>query len=122
MTTTTIEAVVEIDLGHLAPHPRNVRRTLGDLKDLTRSIRDRGIETPLVVMPADGAGVHHIGAGHRRRAAATAGLVTVPCLVRDFNDEADVVLSMIAENTQRSDELNLVVEPRRSPPPLSIPN
>ena len=32
---------VEIDLGHLAPHPRNVRRSLGDLKGLTRSIRDR---------------------------------------------------------------------------------
>ena len=40
----------------------------------------------------------------------TAGLVTVPCLVRDFNDEADVVLSMIAENTQRSDGLNIVDE------------
>ena len=68
-TTTTIEAVVEIDLDHLAAHPRNVRRSLGDLKDLTRSIRDRGIETPLVVMPADGAGVHHIVAGHLRRCA-----------------------------------------------------
>ena len=111
MTTTTVEAVVEIDLGHLAPHPRNVRRSLGDLKDLTRSIRDRGIETPLVVIPADGNGVHHIVAGHRRRAAAeTAGVLTVPCLVRDFNDEADVVLSMIAENTQRSDGLNIVDE------------
>ncbi|MCU1394908.1 MAG: Chromosome partitioning protein ParB [Ilumatobacteraceae bacterium] len=111
MTTTTIEAVVEIDLDHLAPHPRNVRRSLGDLKDLTRSIRDRGIETPLIVLPADGNGVHHIVAGHRRRAAAeTAGLLTLPCLVRDFNDEADVLLSMIAENTQRSEGLNIVDE------------
>ena len=60
-------------------------------------------------MSADGAGVHRIVAGHRRRAAtATAGLVTVPCLVRDFNDEADVVLSMITDNTQRSDGLNIV--------------
>ena len=62
-------------------------------------------------LPADGAGVHHIVAGHRRRAAAeSAGLNTVPCLVRDFSDEADVVLSMIAENTQRSDGLNIVDE------------
>ena len=109
--TTTAGAVIEIDVTSLAPHPRNVRRSLGDLRDLTRSIRDRGIETPLVVMPADGAGVHHIVAGHRRRAAAeNAGLNTVPCLVRDFSDEADVVLSMIAENTQRSDGLNIVDE------------
>ena len=30
MTTTTTEAVVEIDLDRLVPHPRNVRRSLGD--------------------------------------------------------------------------------------------
>jgi ParB/RepB/Spo0J family partition protein len=108
--TTTIEAVVEIDLDRLAPHPRNVRRSLGDLKDL-RSICDRGIETPLVVLPADGSGVHHIVAGHRQRAAAeTAGLAAVPCVIRDYNDEADVLLSMIAENTQRSEGLNIVDE------------
>ena len=111
MTTTTTEAVIEIELTNLAPHPRNVRRSVGDLRDLTRSIRDRGIETPLVVMPADGAGVHHGVAGNRRRAAAeTAGLNTLPCLVRDFSDEADVVLAMIAENTQRSEGLNIVDE------------
>ena len=41
MSATHHRGRVEIDLGHFAPHPRNVRRSLGDLKDLTRSIRDR---------------------------------------------------------------------------------
>ena len=73
--------------------------------------RDRGIETPLVVLPTDSAGVHHIVAGHRRHAAAaSAGLATVPCIVRDYGDEADVVLAMLAENTQRSDGPNIVDE------------
>ena len=70
--TTDPEQIIEIDLSRLSAHPRNVRRSLGDLRDLTRSLRDRGIETPLVVLPADGAGIHHIVAGHRRRAAAEA--------------------------------------------------
>ena len=109
--TATLEHVIDVPLDCLAAHLRNVRRTLGDLKDLTRSIRDRGIETPLVVLPADGAGIHHIVAGHRRRAAAeVAGLSSVPCLVREFSDEAEVVLCMIAENAQRSDGLNVVDE------------
>jgi ParB/RepB/Spo0J family partition protein len=109
--TDTLETVVEITLDQLAPHPRNVRRSLGDLTSLTRSIRDRGVEHPLVVLPADGAGVHHIVAGHRRRAAAgAAGRTAVPCIVRDYADVADVVLAMIAENTQRSDGLNIVDE------------
>jgi ParB/RepB/Spo0J family partition protein len=109
--TDTVEHVLDVPLDRLAAHPRNVRRQLGDLKDLTRSIRERGIETPLVVLPADGAGTHHVVAGHRRRAAAEAvGLTSAPCIVRDFADEADVVLSMLAENTQRSDGLNVVDE------------
>lgn len=109
--TDSVEHVLDLSLDRLASHPRNVRRSLGDLRELTRSIRERGIETPLIVMPADGAGVHHIVAGHRRRAAAeAAGMMTAPCLVRDFTDEADVVLAMLAENTQRSDGLNIVDE------------
>ena len=109
--TDPVETVIELPITALAAHPRNVRRSLGDLKSLTRSIKDRGVEHPLVVLPADGAGVHHIVAGHRRRAAAeAAGHSTVPCIVRNYADEADVVLAMIAENTQRSDGLNIVDE------------
>lgn len=109
--TADPEQIIEIDLTRLSAHPRNVRRSLGDLRDLTRSVRDRGIETPLVVLPADGAGIHHIVAGHRRRAAAeAAGLSTAPCIVRQYDDEAEIVLAMLAENTQRSDGLNIVDE------------
>ena len=87
--TDDIEHIHNIPLTQLSAHPRNVRRNLGDLKDLTRSIRDRGIETPLVVLPADGAGIFHIVAGHRRRAAAeSAGLESAPCIVRGYADEA----------------------------------
>jgi ParB family chromosome partitioning protein len=109
--TADPEHIIEIDLSRLSAHPRNVRRSLGDLRDLTRSVRDRGIETPLVVLPADHAGVHHIVAGHRRRAAAeAAGLSTAPSIVRQYDDEAEIVLAMLAENTQRSDGLNIVDE------------
>ena len=117
MTTATadqvLEQVIEIPLDRLAAHPRNVRRNLGDLTDLTRSIRDRGVEMPLVVLPADDTGTHHIVAGHRRRAAAeAAGRTSVPCLVRPFDDDADIVLAMLPENTQRSDGLNVADEAR----------
>ena len=81
--TDSLTSVLDLPVAALAPHPRNVRRSLGDFRALTRSIRDRGVETPLVVLPADGAGVHHIVAGHRRRAAAeAAGLSRVPCIAR----------------------------------------
>jgi hypothetical protein len=34
----------------------------------------------------------------------------VPCIVRDYADDTDVLLAMLAENTQRSDGLNVVDE------------
>ena len=64
-----------------APSQRPPRRS-GTSSDLTRSIRDRGVETPLVVLPADGAGIHHIVAGHRRRAAAEAAGLTIGAVHR----------------------------------------
>jgi hypothetical protein len=36
--TATVEHVLDVPLDRLADHPRNVRRNVGDLKDLTRSI------------------------------------------------------------------------------------
>lgn len=40
-----------IDLSTLAPHPDNPRTTLGDLTELTRSIRSQGVLERLVVLP-----------------------------------------------------------------------
>ena len=46
-----------LNLADMAPHPDNPRHTLGDLTELTRSIRAHGIIEPLVVLPADDHGV-----------------------------------------------------------------
>lgn len=80
-TTTGTDTLVELPLDRLAPHPRNIRRH-SDVTDLARSIAQVGILEPLIVLPADGAGIHHLVAGHRRaRAAGQAGLTTAPCII-----------------------------------------
>lgn len=108
-TTTGTDTLVELPLDRLAPHPRNIRRH-SDVTDLARSIAQVGILEPLIVLPADGAGIHHLVAGHRRaRAANQAGLTTAPCIIRNFDDEADVVLAMIGENTNQG-RLSIVEE------------
>ena len=108
-TTTGTDTLVELPLDRLAPHPRNIRRH-SDVTDLARSIAQVGILEPLIVLPADGAGIHHLVAGHRRaRAADQAGLTTAPCIIRNFDDEADVVLAMIGENTNQG-RLSIVEE------------
>lgn len=93
-----------IHVSRLVPHPANVREHLGDLTDLTASIRAQGILQPLVAEPrADGK--YTILAGHRRLAAAKrAGMEMVPVVIRKATgDGAKAIEIMLVENCQRRD-------------------
>lgn len=105
MTTATPPRFERLDLGVVRPHPRNVRRAIGDITELTDSIRAQGILQPLVVAPAATPGTYVLIVGHRRHAAATrAQLPSVPCMVRDdLADDVDQIEAMLAENLQRAD-------------------
>jgi ParB/RepB/Spo0J family partition protein len=106
MTTTTstiVETVQHLPIALVAPSPDNVRSSLGNLDDLVRSIKASGILVPLLVLPADAEGVHHIVAGHRRYAAAVkAGRESVAVIVRDLTP-LEVLDAMLVENSQRED-------------------
>lgn len=87
----------------LASHPDNPRRTLGDLTELTRSVKSHGVLMPLLALPANDDGLHLIVAGHRRHAAAVAAeLPILPVVVRPMT-EVEVVEAMIVENEHRGD-------------------
>lgn len=91
-----------IPVTELFPHPDNPRKDLGDLTELADSIRQNGIMQNLTVVPKEGDG-YTVIIGHRRLAAAKqAGLETVPCVVTDMNEKAQV-RTMLLENMQRSD-------------------
>jgi ParB/RepB/Spo0J family partition protein len=92
-----------LNLADLAPHPDNLRASLGDLTELVRSIRSHGILEPLVVLPANDDGVYRIIAGHRRRAAGIKAEVTdVPVVIRHMTP-VEVIEAMLSENVNRSD-------------------
>ena len=73
------------------------------VEELAESIRIHGVLQPIVVLPADGDGVHEIIAGERRwRAARAAGLDRVP--VRELALEGgDRIAVAMVENLQRED-------------------
>lgn len=108
-TTTDTEVVsVEpelcwLNLTDMAPHPDNPRVSLGDLTELTRSIRSHGIIEPLVVLPANDQGVYLIVAGRRRHAAGLkAGITDVPAVVRPMTT-IEVIEAGLSENGNRTD-------------------
>lgn len=104
--------VVDIDISLIKPNPNQPRKNFDPdaLMELRDSILSQGIIQPLLVEDiADN--VYVIVAGERRfRAAKLAGLKTVPCIVRSFNDLQRMEVSLI-ENIQR-ENLNPVEEAR----------
>ena len=84
-----------------------------DLEELTVSIRERGVISPIVVRPMPGGadGEYQIVAGERRwRASQKAGRRTIPGVVRQL-DDLEVMEIALIENIQRAD-LNALEEAR----------
>jgi ParB family chromosome partitioning protein len=92
-------AVDRIRAGKYQPRTRMDAASLTELAD---SIRAQGVMQPILVRPIEG-GRFEIIAGERRwRAAAQAGLVEIPALVRAVPDNAALALALV-ENIQRED-------------------
>ncbi len=88
--------------------PRSVFDESG-LEELAESIRSQGVVQPIVVTPR-GAERFTIVAGERRwRAARKAGLETVPVVVREVEDDRQMLEMALVENVQRAD-LNAIEE------------
>jgi ParB family chromosome partitioning protein len=81
-----------------------------DLRDLTDSIREKGVLQPILVRPiANEANAFEIVAGERRwRASQLAKLHDVPVVVREMSDSESLELAIV-ENVQRAD-LNAIEE------------
>lgn len=100
-TEPIIQTSLVVAIDRLAPNPLNPRSRLGDLAELTRSIKAHGVLQPLLVLPADADGVHVIVAGHRRHAAAfAAGVAALPVVVRDLNESEQIEVAL-SENGNR---------------------
>jgi ParB family transcriptional regulator, chromosome partitioning protein len=90
-----------IPIEKIIPNQLQPRKDMGDLQELTESIREKGIIEPVIVRPKDGH--FEIVAGERRfRAAKAAGMSEVPCIEHDIPDNEALELSIV-ENIQRKD-------------------
>ncbi|WIY52822.1 ParB/RepB/Spo0J family partition protein [Devosia sp. YIM 151766] len=83
----------------------NPRRSFDaeQLEELTNSIREKGVMSPLLVRPSEDPNIFELIAGERRwRAAQKAGLHDVPVIIREVDDKEALELAII-ENVQRAD-------------------
>jgi ParB family chromosome partitioning protein len=92
-----------IPVENIRPNPEQPRKALGDLRDLTDSIREKGVLEPLLVRYLAREECYHIISGERRyHASRAAGLREVPCIEKVADDAETLELGLI-ENIQRKD-------------------
>ena len=100
---TSHDRVLYIDINDIKPNRSQPRKNFDGekLQELADSILSNGVIQPLVVRTSGGG--YELVAGERRwRASRLAGLTEVPCIVREFTDEQNMMAAII-ENMQRED-------------------
>lgn len=98
---TAIPNVRAISMDKIDPNPMQARNELGEIEELSNSIKEKGILEPILVRAKEGR--YKIIAGERRYVAAKkAGLEIIPCIVMDVSENEAMEISLI-ENLQRKD-------------------
>ena len=97
-----LEKIQILPLSELHPfegHPFQVRDD-EEMDKMVDSVKEYGVMTPAIVRPRRDGG-YEIVAGHRRcHASQRAGVDTMPCIVRDMDDDTAIIL-MVDSNCQR---------------------
>ena len=92
-----------IPVEQIRPNPDQPRKSIGDLRDLTDSVREKGVLEPLLVRFVPREDCYYIISGERRyHAARAAGLREIPCIEKTADDAETLEIGLI-ENLQRKD-------------------
>ena len=102
--------VDKISIGSIKPNPHQPRQKFDEtsLEELTASIKEKGILTPITVQKVGNQFI--LIAGERRlRASKKAGLKKIPVYIIDVADDAEMIEMALIENIQR-ENLNPIEE------------
>ena len=99
-SSRAIGKTIGIDL--IEPNPEQPRNEFGDLKELSASIKEKGVLEPLLVKVKPEGGWMIIAGERRWRASKLAGLTEVPCIEIDTDEQGIAEIALI-ENLQRKD-------------------
>jgi ParB family transcriptional regulator, chromosome partitioning protein len=92
-----------IPIDKIRPNPDQPRKTIGDVRELSDSIKQKGVLEPLLVRFVPHEDTYYIISGERRyHASMAAGLHELPCIEK-IADDAETLEIALIENLQRKD-------------------
>ena len=92
-----------IPIDKIRPNPDQPRKTIGDVRELSDSIKQKGVLEPLLVRYIPHEDTYYIISGERRyHASMAAGLHELPCIEK-IADDAETLEIALIENLQRKD-------------------
>jgi ParB family chromosome partitioning protein len=92
-----------IPIDKIRPNPDQPRKLIGDVRELSDSIREKGVLEPLLVRFIPHEDTYYIISGERRyHASKAAGLRELPCIEK-IADDAETLEIALIENLQRKD-------------------
>ena len=98
--------VKDIELPLLHPFKNHPFKVVEDehMKELVESIKEKGVLSPAIVRRMETGGYEIISGHRRKRACELAGLLTMPVIIKDLDDDEATIL-MVDANIQRENIL-----------------
>ena len=102
----TQEKVIDIPLIELHPFKNHPFKVIDDesMLETSESITKHGVLVPVIARPREEGGYELISGHRRKRASELAGKETLPCIVRNLDDDAATII-MVDSNIQRENIL-----------------
>lgn len=100
------EKVIDIPLNELHPFKNHPFKVTDDesMLETAESITKHGVLVPVIARPRDEGGYELISGHRRKRASELAGMETLPCIIRNLDDDAATII-MVDSNIQRENIL-----------------
>ena len=102
----SLEKVIDIPLTQLHPFKNHPFKVTDDesMLETAESITKHGVLVPVIARPREEGGYELISGHRRKRASELAGKETLPCIVRNLDDDAATII-MVDSNIQRENIL-----------------
>ena len=102
-TNFNVSEEIDIDLIEINPNQPRLNIDNSKLENLSNSIKELGIIQPITVRKISSK-LYQIISGERRfRASKIAGLIKIPCYIKEIDEETDSLKMALVENVQRVD-------------------